>query len=90
MPRPLFSMKHFGFSIFVAFAAITPLSSFQAQTPAVANPCTASATASQVLLSGIVSDPSGAILHDALVTLSCGAVKQETLGVTQKRPLVVT
>ena len=71
MPRPLLSLKHFGFSVFVVACAAIPVDFASAQAPDVSSQCTVATSASQVTLSGFVSDSSGAMLHDAFVTLSC-------------------
>ena len=75
MPRPLSSLKHFAVSFFVVVSAAIQVHSVYAQAPDVSSQCVVATSASQVTLSGFVSDPSGAMLHDAFVTLSCGAVK---------------
>ena len=78
MPRPLLSLKHFAFSIFVVACTGIQIDFVSAQAPEVSSPCSIATSASQATLSGFVSDPSGAMLHDAFVTLSCGAVKLQT------------
>jgi len=75
MPRPLLSLKHFGFSVFVVACAAIPVDFASAQALDVSSQCTVATSASQVTLSGFVSDSSGAMLHDAFVMLSCGAIK---------------
>jgi iron complex outermembrane receptor protein len=75
MPRPLSSLKHFAVSFFVVASAAIQVHSVYAQTPDVSGGCAVATSASQATLSGFVSDPSGAMLHDAFITLSCGAVK---------------
>src|ERR1700760_2343662 len=73
MPRPLWSLKHFAVPFFVV--ASGAIHFVYAQAPDVSSQCAVASSASQVTLSGLVSDPSGATLHDAFVTLSCGAAK---------------
>ena len=75
MPRPLLSLKHFGFSVLVVACPTIPVQFLHAQTSDISSQCSIPTSASQVSLSGLISDPSGAMLHDAVVTLSCGAIK---------------
>src|SRR6202034_1568358 len=83
MRRRLFSLKDFHFLLFVAFLIFMSLESSFAQNADSSDSCAVVPNASRVTLSGTVSDPSGAILHDASVTITCGALKlQATTDVT--------
>ena len=72
MSHPLLSLKHFGFSVLVVACAAIPVNFVYAQTSDVSSQCTIPTGAAHVTLSGFISDPSGAMLHGAFVTLTCG------------------
>ncbi len=78
MLRPFFPIRYFGVVLFFAVIVWVPNCFLYAQGANLAEPCTAGGSDAPVMVSGIVSDPSGATLHDAVVALSCGATKVET------------
>src|ERR1700744_5679934 len=75
MLRTLLSLKHFGFSVLFVACAMISVEVVHAQTADASGQCGVATSAAQVTLSGVVSDPSGAMLHDAQVTLSCGVIR---------------
>ena len=75
MYPPSLSLEHFGFCVLIVASTTTPVEFLHAHTSDVSSQCSVATSASQISLSGLISDPSGATLHDAVVTLSCGAIK---------------
>ena len=74
MQRSAFLLKHFVFLSLIVAVVVFSAAVSHAQNSA-APLCATSDKLPRVAISGIVSDPSGAILHDVTVTVTCGTTR---------------